>query len=109
MEFFVELPINKHSYKSIKIRSMKNVGIGYLRREFKNPFEKIKNFISFLETRNLVCEVDGHYIEIREQSFKSNLFKMKWDVYLSDKNTNGNKMRFLLEDKNINKPTFFIK
>src|SRR5699024_728510 len=45
---------------------------------------------------NLNGESSNHHLRIREQSFKSNLFRLKWDVYLKE---NCKERAFLLEDK----------
>ncbi|MCT8139151.1 hypothetical protein H1D32_16425 [Anaerobacillus sp. CMMVII] len=97
MDYFAVLPIKKYSAKPIEIKDVTGANVGYVKREYKNTYEKIKNLLSFLETRNLVGEFDGCLLEIKEQSFRSNLFKLKWDVYLSDHESN-NRMLFLLED-----------
>lgn len=99
MDFFTVLPMMKKSAKSIEIIDKNNTRIGYIRRKYNSSFERFKNIISFLETTNILGESDEYYLEIKEQSFKSNLTKLKWDVHLSDKSNDNNKMDFLLEDK----------
>lgn len=45
---------------------------------------------------NVYGENKGYVVDIQEQSFKSNLFKMKWDVWLTHANQVN---QYLLEDK----------
>lgn len=99
MDYFTVLPIMKRSAKSIEIIDEDETKIGYIKREYKSIFELFKNVIPFLETTNLLGESDKYYLEIKEQSFKANLIRMKWDYHLSDKSNQNNKMNFLLVDK----------
>lgn len=99
MDYFTVLPIIKRSTKSIEIIDENSTRIGYIKRKYKSTFELLKNVIPFLETTNLLGESDQSYIEIKEQSFKSTLYRLKWDYHLTDKSNQNNKLNFLLENK----------
>lgn len=100
MEFYAVLPLLKFSNESIGIRDGNNANIGYVKRNFKSKVEKFLHMIlPFLETRNLIGEVNGKYFEFSEHSFKANLFRLKWDVHFSEKNNDNQNDCFLLEDK----------
>src|SRR5699024_8263422 len=98
MEYFAILPIRKYLDKPIAINDSDSEQVGFVQREYKSFWDKLTNYLplSFLETRNLNGESSNHHLRIREQSFKSNLFRLKWDVYLKE---NCKERAFLLEDK----------
>ncbi|WHX28114.1 hypothetical protein QNH47_09790 [Virgibacillus halodenitrificans] len=97
-EFFTVLPMRKSSEKEIIINDSDSVQVGFIQRKYKNFWEKLINYLplSFLETRNIDGETSNYMIKIREQSFKSNLFKLKWDIFLRDSSEEN---KFLLEDR----------
>ncbi|MEI3605760.1 hypothetical protein SPD48_08645 [Pseudogracilibacillus sp. SE30717A] len=96
MEFFAVLPTWKYSGKQIEIINSDSVKVGFIQRKYKNFLNKLIHYspvtLSFLETINIDGEHNGNHLKIREQSFKSNLIKLKWDIFL-------NESKFLLEDK----------
>ena len=98
MDFFATLPKLNTSDKPIEINDLNNLYVGFVQRKYKNVFDKTSKYlpISFLETRNINGEISGKYLKIREQSFKSNLFRLKWDVHLTGI---SKEMSFLLEDR----------
>ncbi|AIF45281.1 hypothetical protein [Virgibacillus sp. SK37] len=97
-EFFTVLPMRRSSEKQIIINDSDSVQVGFIQRKYKNFWEKLINYLPlpFLETRNIDGETSKYNIEIREQSFRSNLFKLKWDTFLRDSNEEN---KFLLEDR----------
>ena len=100
MEFFTVLPMWNYSGKQIEITDSDSVQVGFIQRKYKNLRDKIIHYspltISFLETVNIDGENNGIHLKIREQSFKSNLMRLKWDIYLKD---TAIESKFLLEDK----------
>ncbi|WP_440136858.1 tubby C-terminal domain-like protein [Gracilibacillus caseinilyticus] len=98
MEFFTVLPMRKYLDKQIVISDSDSTKVGFIQRRYKSRLDKVINYLplSFLETRNIDGEGGGYQLKIREQSFKSNLTKLKWDVYLKDVNKESS---FLLRDK----------
>lgn len=89
MEFFTVLPIWNYSGKQIEIVDSDRVQVGFIQRRYKGFWDKLIHYspltISFLETINIDGENKENHLRIREQSFKSNLTKLKWDIYLKDK------------------------
>ena len=100
MEFFTVLPMWNYSGKQIEIIDSDSVQVGFIQRRYKNFRDKIIHYspltISFLETINIDGENKDNHLKIREQSFKSNLTKLKWDIFLKD---TAKESKFLLEDK----------
>ncbi|MDS9471558.1 hypothetical protein [Sporosarcina pasteurii] len=100
MEYFTVLPMWNYSGKQIEIIDTNSVRVGFIKRTYKSFWDKLLHYlpitISFLETINIDGENNGHQLKIREQSFKSNLLKLKWDIFLEDTATES---QFLLEDK----------
>jgi len=100
MEFFTVLPMWNYSSKQITITDSKNVQVGYIQRKYKSLRENLIHYsplsLSFLETIHIDGEDKDNRLEIREQSFKSNLKKLKWDIFLNDP---AKENKFLLEDK----------
>lgn len=98
MEFFAVLPTWSYSNKKISIIDSDHKEIGYIQRNFKSTFAKISRCfpLSFDKTVNVLGEIDDCKLMIKEQSFKENLFKLKWDIYLQ---RNIKEMTFLLEDQ----------
>lgn len=100
MEFFTVLPIRKYVDKKIAINDSHNVQVGFIQRKYRNFWDKLNSYsflsISFLETTNIIGESNGYYLKIKEQSFKANLIKLKWNIYLSDTHKEN---KYLLEDK----------
>ncbi|AOV07363.1 tubby C-terminal domain-like protein [Sporosarcina ureilytica] len=100
MEYFTVIPMWNYSGKHIRIIDSQHIHVGYIQRTYKNFWDKLIHYspvvISFLETINIDGESNGTHLKIREQSFKSNLLKLKWDIFLEDTTT---KSKFLLEDK----------
>ena len=99
-EYFIKLPIWKYSDKPIEIFNTDNKSVGFVQRYYKNTFDKFFNllplpFENIFETKNLKGIINGKQINIREQSFRSNLLKLKWDVFISSKIENST---YLLED-----------
>lgn len=97
MELFAALPFYKPSDKAIYIYDSNHEEIGYVQRNYTSRLNRVANHlsISILENTNIIGEQDGYTLEIQEQSFKANLLKLKWDVYLE---RDGNKESFLMED-----------
>ena len=100
MEFFTVLPMWNYSGKQIEIVDSNSVQVGFIQRKYKNLRDKIVHYspltISFLETVNVDGENKDHHLKIREQSFKSTLTKMKWDLFLKDSTKES---KYFLEDK----------
>lgn len=100
MEFFTVLPMWNYSSKQIEIIDSDNVQVGFIQRKYKNFWNKLIHYspltLSFLETVNINGENSDNQLKIREQSFKSNLTKLKWDIFLKD---NNKEIKLLLEDK----------
>lgn len=100
MEFFTVLPMRKYLDKQIAIHDSNNSQVGFIQRKYKGFWDKINSSLplslSFLETINIDGENSDTHLKIREQSFKSNLIKLKWDIFLKDAE---NESKFLLEDK----------
>lgn len=100
MEFFAVLPIWNYSGKQIAIIDSDSVQVGFIQRKYRNFWDKFIHYspltLSFLETINIDGENNGNHLKIREQSFKSNLIKLKWDIFLKD---TAKESKFLLEDK----------
>ena len=100
MEFFTVLPMWNYSGKQITIINSDSVQVGFIQRKYKNFWNKLIHYspltLSFLETINIDGENNGNHLKIREQSFKSNLTKLKWDIVLKD---TDKEIKFLLEDK----------
>ena len=100
MEFFTVLPMWNYSGKQIAIMDSESVQVGFIQRKYKSFWNKLIHYspltISFLETINVDGENNGNHLKIREQSFKSNLMKLKWDIFLND---TDKEIKFLLEDK----------
>ena len=100
MESFTVLPMWNYSGKQIAIMDSESVQVGFIQRSYKSFWNKLIHYspltISFLETINIDGESNGNHIKIREQSFKSNLMKLKWDIFLNEPT---NESKFLLEDK----------
>jgi len=98
MEFLTVLPMRKYLDKQIIINDSDSTQVGFIQRKYKSLWDKLINYLplSFLETRNIDGESSGYQLKIREQSFKSNLTKLKWDVYLKDVDKESS---FLLMDK----------
>lgn len=89
-----------YSDKKITINDSNDNQIGYIRRIYKNPWQKLLRYIpiilSLLETVHIDAKDNEHEIKIREQSFKSNLTRLKWDVF--SKTPDKEKVLFL-EDR----------
>lgn len=100
MEFFTTLPVRKYVDKQIVINDKKNMQVGFIQRKYKNFWDKLIHYLplplSFLETINIDAKSGNHRLRIREQSFKSNLTKLKWDIFLNDTEKES---KYLLEDK----------
>lgn len=100
MECFTVLPMWNYSGKQIAIIDSDNVQVGFIQRKYKNFWDSLLHYspltISFLETINIDGENNGNHLKIREQSFKSNLLKLKWNITLKDTTKEST---FLLEDK----------
>lgn len=100
MEYFTVLPMWNYSGKQIEIIDSDSVQVGFIQRKYKNFRDKLIHCspltISFLETINIDGENNSNHLKIREQSFKSNLMKLKWDIFLKDTTIES---KFLLEDK----------
>jgi len=100
MEFFTVLPMWNYSGKQIEIIDSDNVQVGFIQRRYKGLWNKLIHYspitISFLETVNIDGVNKDNRLRIREQSFKSNLTKLKWDIFLKD---TAKESKFLLEDK----------
>src|SRR5699024_6492700 len=62
-----------------------------------STFAKISRYlpISIEKAVNILGEIDDCNLMIKQKSFKENLFKLKWDIYLQ---RNSKEMTFLLED-----------
>ena len=101
MAYYTTFPIWNASGKKNEILDASGVSIGFIQRAYKNTLDKPIHYspipISFLETVNIDGENCGNQLKIREQSFKSNLTKLKWDVFLNQGADSENK--FLLLDK----------
>jgi len=100
MEYFMVLPMWNYSGKQIEITDSDHVQVGFIQRKYKNLRDKIIHYspltVSFLETINIDGENNGVHLKIREQSFKSNLMRLKWDIFLNDPTIVN---AYLLEDK----------
>lgn len=100
MEFFTVLPMRKYLDKQIAIHDSDGSQVGFIQRKYKSFGDKIINYLpiplTFLETINIDGENSDYHLKIREQSFKSNLIKLKWDIFLEDAEKEN---KFLLEDK----------
>lgn len=100
MEFFSVLPMRKYLDKPIAINDSNSVQVGFIQRRYKNLWDKLIHYLplslSFLERININGENGVYHLQIRERSFKSNLIKLKWDIFLNDA---GEESKFLLEDK----------
>ncbi|AOV07365.1 tubby C-terminal domain-like protein [Sporosarcina ureilytica] len=100
MEYFTVLPMSNYSGKQIEIIDANSVRVGFIQRTYKSFWDKLLHYspltISFLETVNIDGGNHDTYLKIREQSFKSNLLKLKWDIFLKD---TVQENQFLLEDK----------
>lgn len=98
MEFFAVLPIRKNTEKMIVINDTDHTKIGYVQRKYKSAFDEVLNHLplSFRSTTNIIGSTDEYSLKIKEQSFKSNLFKLKWDVYIT---SGSGEEVFLLEDR----------
>ncbi|WOV82978.1 hypothetical protein PGH26_08475 [Sporosarcina jeotgali] len=98
VDYFAVLPINKDSDKMIEIQDSASARIGYIQRNYKNLFDKVLNYVPFSVQGSLtiIGETDGFSLQIMQQSFKSTLFKLKWDVHLTG---GGKEDVFLLEDR----------
>lgn len=100
MECFTVLPMWNYSGKQIEILDSNSVQVGFIQRKYKSFWNKLIHYspltISFLETINIDGQSNGSLLKIREQSFKSNLTKLKWDIFLKDTAVEN---KFLLEDK----------
>lgn len=99
-EYLIKLPIWKPSDKPIEFFNIENISVGFVQRYYKNTFDKFFNslplpFVNIFETKNLKGIKNGKQLNIREQSLRSNLLKLKWDVYISSKNETST---YLLED-----------
>ena len=88
MEYFTVLPTWNNSGKQIEIIDSDSVQVGFIQRKYKSFWDRLIHYspltISFLETINIDGENNSNYLKIREQSFKSNLMKLKWDIFLKD-------------------------
>ncbi|PIC76172.1 hypothetical protein CSV74_12960 [Sporosarcina sp. P19] len=49
-----------------------------------------------METINIYGASNGKHLKVKEQSFKSNLVNLKWDIFLND---DAKENKFLLEDQ----------
>ncbi|MDW0109696.1 tubby C-terminal domain-like protein [Sporosarcina aquimarina] len=98
MELVATLPIWKYSNRKISIDDVKKLEVGYIQRKFNGPFEKVHRFLPFSinDKINVFGEMEKYTIEITEQSFKSNLFNLKWNVLITK---DGFQEEFLIEDK----------
>ncbi len=100
MEYFTVLPMWNYSGKQIEIVDSDSVEIGFIQRKYKNFWDRLLHYspltISFLETINIEAANNSNHLQIKEQTFKSNLMKLKWDIFLTDATTES---KFLLEDK----------
>lgn len=88
MEFFATLPMRKHTDKPILIHDAHNLQIGFIKRKYKNTWDKLIHYspisLSFLGTIHIDGEMEGMRLKIREQAFTKNLTKMKWNVLIND-------------------------
>lgn len=100
MESFTVLPMWNYSGKQIEIIDSDGVQVGFIQRNYKSFWDRLIHYspltISFLETINIYGESNGKHLKVKEQSFKSNLLKLKWDIFLNDDAIDS---KFLLEDK----------
>lgn len=100
MEFFTVLPMWNYSSKQIDIRDSNGQQVGFIQRTYKSRIDKLIHYspltVSFLETINIDGVANGTQLKVREQSFKSNLTKLKWDIFIKDA---AKKSNFLLEDQ----------
>lgn len=100
MEYFTVLPMWNYSGKQIKIIDLDEVQVGFIQRKYRGFWDKLLHnspiTLSFLEKVSIDGEDYEHCLRIREHSFKANLLKLKWDVFLSDSTQES---QFLLEDK----------
>lgn len=81
MEYYTVLPKWKYSSKEIEIFDADRMQIGFIQRKYKGFWSKIIHYsplrLSFMETIHIDAESNGNKLKIREQSFKSNLTKLK--------------------------------
>lgn len=98
MKFFAVLPMWDYSSKQIMINDENSVQTGFIQRKYKDVWDRCAHYLPlpFWQKINLYGENHDCVIEIKEQSFKSNLLKMKWDVWTKDASSEG---KYFLEDK----------
>lgn len=100
MVYDTVLPTWNYSSKQIAIKDADQVKAGFIQRKYKNFGDKLLHYspitISFLEKVHIDGEGNGVHLKIREQSFKANLLKLKWNVFFRDATQEST---FLLEDK----------
>lgn len=98
MKFFTVLPMWNYSSKRILIKNEHHMQSAFIQRKYKHIWDKFIHYLplSFLHKINLYGENKDTIIEIKEQSFKSNLIKLKWDVWIKNIDQED---EYLLEDK----------
>lgn len=100
MAYYTVLPTWNYSSKQIEISDADQVKVGFIQRKYKNFGDKLLHYspitISFLEKVHFDGQENGAHLKIREQSFKANLLKLKWNVFFRDATQEST---FLLEDK----------